>query len=133
MGGCSSWRSLEFPMACSLVDGVFPSTASGQALSVAVRQAERSIFATTLSATGDPSARSQRHGPFGMTLGEFRDQLEPLQRPTPLLIGAYELDCVDLIPSGDDVGGERDLDACYRERGLWEFRDEVVQIFCRVV
>ena len=39
----------EFLMASSLVDGVI--------LSVAVLQAERRISATTLCATGDPSAR----------------------------------------------------------------------------
>src|SRR5271168_1218584 len=53
-------------MASSLVDGVIPSTGSGQALSVDVLQAERracpepdgeGISATTLRATGDPSLR----------------------------------------------------------------------------
>jgi hypothetical protein len=41
--------NLEFLMAYSLVDGII--------LSVAVLQAERRISATTLYATGDPSAR----------------------------------------------------------------------------
>jgi hypothetical protein len=44
-------------MASSLVDGVIPSTSSGQALSVAILPAERRISATALCATGDPSAR----------------------------------------------------------------------------
>ena len=47
----------EFLMVSSLVDDVIPSTSSGQALSGAVLQAERRIPATTLCATGDPSAR----------------------------------------------------------------------------
>ncbi len=46
-------------MAPSLVDGVI--------LSVAVLRAQRRISPTTLSATGDPSARRQERGLFGMS------------------------------------------------------------------
>jgi hypothetical protein len=67
-------------MAPSLVDCVIPSTGSGQALSVAVFQAERRISATTLSAAEDPSARWQKRGLFGMTPREFRVQTEPLPK-----------------------------------------------------
>jgi len=55
----------EFLMASSLVGGVI--------LSVAVLQAERRISATTLSATGDPSARWQKRGLFGMTPCEVQN------------------------------------------------------------
>jgi hypothetical protein len=44
-----------------------------------------------------------------------------------LLIGAHELNGVNLIPPGDDIGRERDLDAVGLEGGLGEFHHEIVQ------
>ena len=52
----------------------------------------------------------------------------PVKILTPgLLIGAYELDGVDLIPPRDDVGCERDFYTVGLEGRLGEFDHEIVQ------
>jgi len=57
-GQTSGSGSFRISDGISVVDGVIPSTSSGQALRVAVLQAERRISRyDTVYATGDPSAR----------------------------------------------------------------------------
>src|ERR1700676_3521707 len=51
----------------------------------------------------------------------------------PLLIGAHELNGVNLIPPGDNIGRERDLDAVGLEGGLGEFHHEIVQLRRRII
>src|SRR5579864_2033207 len=50
-----------------------------------------------------------------------------------LLIGAHELNRVNLIPAGHDVGCERDFNAGSLEGGFGKCRDQIVQVFRRVV
>ena len=49
------------------------------------------------------------------------------------MIGAHELNGVNLIPPGDDIGRKRDLDAVGLEGGLGEFHHEIVQFGRRIV
>ena len=49
------------------------------------------------------------------------------------MIGAHELNCVNLIPPGHDIGRERDLDAVGLEGGLGKFHHEIVQLRRRIV
>src|SRR5450755_527025 len=44
-----------------------------------------------------------------------------------LLIGAHELNGVNLVPTRDSVGRERDLDAVSLERSLGKFHHQVIQ------
>jgi hypothetical protein len=53
--------------------GMTPALVDGVILSVAALQAERRISAMTLCATGDPSARWRKRGPFGMTDREIQN------------------------------------------------------------
>jgi hypothetical protein len=49
------------------------------------------------------------------------------------LIGPHELNGINLIPPGHDIGRERDLDAVGLEGGLREFHHEIVQLGRRIV
>src|SRR5437588_8676494 len=64
---------------------------------------------------------------------QVRTQGPPHSYSSALLIGAHELNGVDLIPPGDYVGRERDLDAIGLKGGLGKFHHEVVQARRRIV
>ncbi len=56
-----------------------------------------------------------------------------LRSPWLRLIRPYELNGVNLIPPGNDVGRERNLDAIRFECSLGKFHDEIVQVFRRII